>query len=259
MPNYSGRGVFCCLMTAALPVVLYMASDPHTDPNRRLLRMQQLIQFPLQVRLIDHVSLHQPAGYELTTIPLEIQQVLAALVDDALGAGHVGAPFHHHVVDGRATALPLPRILAALLRALMQPKLEEFCGCALQNGIVHGIRVYHPGALLLPHADWPHAWVVSATLNVRRNVTLPDWPFELRGRDGRATRFAHREGQALMYEASRLLHSRPEPLRGGVYAAVFIGFTPVGYPNIPSAGIATRVIVTSVMGMQQLGLRLGVL
>ena len=148
MPKHSGRGVFCCLMTAALPVVLYMASDPHTDPNRRLLRMQQLIQFPLQVRLIDHVSLHQPAGYELTTIPLEIQQVLAALVDDALGAGHVGAPFHHHVVDGRATALPLPRNLAALLRALMQPKLEEFCGCALQNGIVHGIRVYHPGALL---------------------------------------------------------------------------------------------------------------
>ncbi|EOD32168.1 hypothetical protein EMIHUDRAFT_202788 [Emiliania huxleyi CCMP1516] len=233
MQKHSGRGVFCCLMTAALPVVLYMASDPHTDPNRRLLRMQQLIQFPLQVRLIDHVSLHQPAGYELTTIPLEIQQVLAALVDDALGAGHVGAPFHHHVVDGRATALPLPRNLAALLRALMQPKLEEFCGCALQNGIVHGIRVYHPGALLLPHADWPHAWVVSATLNVRRN--------------------------ALMYEASRLLHSRPEPLRGGVYAAVFIGFTPVGYPNIPSAGIATRAIVTSVMGMQQLGLRLGLL
>ena len=222
--------------------------------DRRLLRLQQLT-MPLQQRLIDPISAHRPAGYELTTIPAELQLALAAFVDRALEVGYVGAPFHDDIIYGRSTRLPLPLDLVDALRTAMLPKLEAFCGCALQpSGIVHGVRIYHPGAQLVPHLDWPHAWVVSATLNVRRDATLPAWPLELRGRgiDGTA-RFTHDEGEALMYEGSRLLHGRPEVLRDGIYAAAFLGFTPAGYPHIPSAGLATRWIVASMHSVQRLG------
>jgi prolyl 4-hydroxylase len=221
--------------------------------ERRLLRLQQLT-MPLQMRLIDPISAHRPSGYELTALPAELQRSLEAFVDAAL-ANNVGVPFHDHIIYGRTTRLPLPRSLAEALRTAMLPKLEAFCGCTLRpGGIVHGVRIYHAGARLVPHLDWPHAWVVSATINVRRNASLPAWPLELRGRgiDG-AARFTHGEGEAVMYEGSRLLHGRPEPLRDGVYAAAFLGFSPVGYPDVPSAGTATRAIVASMARVMRLG------
>ena len=46
---------------------------------------------------------------------------------------------------------------------------------------VHGLRTYLPGARLAAHLDWPDAWVVSATLCVRRNASLPAWPVALSG------------------------------------------------------------------------------
>ena len=46
---------------------------------------------------------------------------------------------------------------------------------------VHGLRTYLPGARLAAHLDWPDAWVVSATLCVHRNASLPAWPVALSG------------------------------------------------------------------------------
>ena len=47
---------------------------------------------------------------------------------------------------------------------------------------MHGLRTYLPGASLATHLDWPDAWVVSATLCVHRNASLPAWPLALSGR-----------------------------------------------------------------------------
>ena len=53
----------------------------------------------------------------------------------------------------------------------------------------------------------------------------------------------HAEGEAVMYEGSRLYHGRPDRLQGGTYAGVFVGFVPVGYPS--GSSFATRTIVAS--------------
>ena len=60
-----------------------------------------------------------------------------------------------------------------------------------------------------------------------------------------------REGEALLYEGSRLWHGRPEPLQGGEFTSLFVGFVPEGYPE--QAGLATREIYSAVRTIKALG------
>ena len=49
------------------------------------------------------------------------------------------------------------------------------------------------------------------------------------------------EGEAVLYEGSRMLHSRPVPLHDSYYAAAFVGFVPKRYPT--GRHLLTRVFV----------------
>ena len=215
-----------------------------------MLRLQQLIGHP-QSWLIDPIG---PVGYRRVTTPVALQGALAAHALTAppyrsfSGVGsRVGeGGLEDYIISGPTRFSRLPRRLADEAATAMKPVLEAFCGCELAPApLVHGLRTYLPGATLAPHLDWPDRWVVSATLCVQRNATLPPWPVELRGagRDETAS-VALQEGDALLYEGSRLWHGRPAPLQGGEYVGVFVGFVPVGYPA--QAGVATRAIVHGV-------------
>eukprot|EP00966_Prymnesium_polylepis_P210353 4871064-Prymnesium_polylepis.2 len=145
----------------------------------------------------------------------------------------------------------------------MRPILERFCACKLQDAaLVHGLRAYHDGATLIPHLDWADRWVVSATISVchrRGNAsTERGWPFVVQASSllpggARASELAIREGEALLYEGSRLYHGRPTPLGSGEeYVGVFAGFVPEAYPR--DAGPTTRLVVGTVKVGRALGL-----
>ena len=62
-----------------------------------------------------------------------------------------------------------------------------------------------------------------------------------------------REGEALLYEGSRLWHGRPAPLQGGEFTSIFVGFVPEGYPE--QAGLATRGIYAAVRTIKGFAVR----
>lgn len=76
-----------------------------------------------------------------------------------------------------------------------------------------------------------------------------EWPLVVRGLDGAAHTVVHQEGEAVLYEGSRLLHGRPMPLGGSQYAALFVGFVPKLYPE--RAGLSTCFTVNTVRRVKQ--------
>jgi hypothetical protein len=121
---------------------------------------------------------------------------------------------------------------------------------------LQGIRVYQHGATLATHLDWADQWVVSATLNIRQapgNASI-EWPVVVRGLDGAAHTVVHGQGEAMLYEGSRLLHGRPFPYAGEEYAALFVGFVPKRYPQ--AAGLSTRIAVNTVRTVKHTVLRI---
>lgn len=224
-----------------------------------MLRLQQLIGHP-QSWLIDPIG---PVGYTRVSTPFTLQESLLAHAlsgppsrsFSGFGRQIGEGGLEDYIISGPTRFSRVPRRLANEAAAAMKPVLEAFCRCELAPApMVHGLRTYMPGATLAPHLDWPDAWVVSATLCVHRNATLPPWPIELRGTGrGETASVALREGEALLYEGSRLWHGRTVPLQGGNYVGLFVGFVPVGYPA--QAGVATRAIVHGVRRVKGVAVR----
>ena len=70
----------------------------------------------------------------------------------------------------------------------------------------------------------------------------------MRALGGAAHEVFHTEGEAVLYEGSRMLHSRSSPLEDDYYAAAFIGFVPKDYPA--GQGLFTRLYVGLVRSVQ---------
>ena len=79
---------------------------------------------------------------------------------------------------------------------------------------------------------------------VRQPANRADWPLSFRGFGGAKHEVVHAEGEAVLYEGSRMLHARPSPLDDDFYAAAFVGFVPRGYPG--GRGLLTRAWVGAV-------------
>lgn len=229
--------------------------------DRPLLAVQRLL-FPLQALLIGRIG---PRDYAVRPLPPDLHAFLleymdAKRVSPAGGCLEFGDgsnnPPEDHIIFGATALVPLGWRQKSAIAMAMRPMMEEFCACKLEAPQVHGIRVYLNGSSLVMHLDWPDTWVVSATINLR---TVPSgetsgggssgektWPFALRSglewlRGANATNIYHEEGEALLYEGSRLWHGRPEPFQGEEYSAVFVGFAPKHYPR--DAAFCVRLIV----------------
>ena len=234
--------------TLLLAAVLVLA--PVLFLERPVLLLQQLVGHP-QSWLIDAINPSNAKGYERVSIPARLQEQLSAFALQAAsgteysGEGRALGPggLEDYIIWGPTRFTRLPMWLSQLAATELQPLLEEFCACSLAPApLVHGLRIYRPGATLSAHLDWPHKWVVSATICVARNGSQPPWPVELQGRGIHGTAHVSLEaGEALLYEGSRLWHGRPRPLQGGDYHGLFVGFVPLEYPA--AAGPVTRAVV----------------
>ena len=112
----------------------------------------------------------------------------------------------------------------AVLKEL-KPVLEKWSGISLQASAVYGIRRYLPGAILDMHRDWMETHVVSAVINIEQDVDQ-DWLLQIEDHHYRTHKIRLQPGQILMYEGARLLHGRPEPLKGRSFANLFAHYKP---------------------------------
>lgn len=99
---------------------------------------------------------------------------------------------------------------------------HEVTECSL-----YGIRVYTEGAILATHVD-RMPLVSSAIINVAQDVDEP-WPIEVYGHDGKAYNITMEPGDMVLYESHSVLHGRPFPLKGRLYANIFVHFEPTGH------------------------------
>ena len=235
-----------CVATAVggLLLLLFIAQNVYIA-GRPTLLLRQLAQ-PLQWVMI---SSFPPRGYEVVRIPPAIHAKLADLVNRR-GApdrsyGGPGEALEDTIILGRSARVNIPRALQQEMREAFHPLASRFCSCELRRDATiggGGVRIYHRGAGLAAHLDWAHKFVVSATLNVRQADNRTRWPLQMRAFGAwRSETVFHSEGEAVLYEGSRMLHSRPAPLDDDYYVAAFVGFVPRDYPA--GRGWLTRLFV----------------
>eukprot|EP00980_Cylindrotheca_fusiformis_P021174 scaffold8136_cov127-Cylindrotheca_fusiformis.AAC.14 len=107
-----------------------------------------------------------------------------------------------------------------------RPTIEEWTGMKLQPSSQYGIRVYTEGAILAPHVD-RLPLVSSCIVNVAQDVD-EDWVLEVYDRHDRAVNVTMEPGDMVLYESGALMHGRPFPMKGRMYANIFIHFEPTG-------------------------------
>jgi prolyl 4-hydroxylase len=129
--------------------------------------------------------------------------------------------------------LQLPEHMQRDVHSSLQPIVEQWSRCALTPTFVYGIRRYLRGTTLKMHRDREGTHVFGASLNVAQEVEDP-WPLCIEDGCGQIREIVLRPGEMILFESERLLHGRPEPLRGNFYAGVFAHFRPrVQNPSIP--------------------------
>jgi hypothetical protein len=139
----------------------------------------------------------------------------------------------------------------------VKPILEEWTGKKLRPTSLYGIRVYKRGAILatrtfenfcvagclycvfMPDVD-RLPLVSSCIIQVAQQLDEP-WPVEVYSHDGKAYNVTMVPGDMTLYESHSVLHGRPFPLNGTMYANVFVHFIPIDHDEINEHDEALRV------------------
>ena len=109
----------------------------------------------------------------------------------------------------------------------IHPVISEWTGKQLEQTSLYGIRVYRRGAVLATHVD-RLPLVSSCIIQVAQDVDTP-WPVEVISHDGKAYNFTMQPQDMVLYESHTVLHGRPFPLDGNMYANIFVHFQPVDH------------------------------
>ena len=122
--------------------------------------------------------------------------------------------------------LDLTDDLRSEIHASLKGPLEEWSQCNLEPTFVYGIRDYKQGAVLIPHRDRKNTHIISAIINVAKDLDQ-DWPLVIEDHFYRKHEVFLEPGEIIYYESARLLHGRPYPMQGRSFANIFCHFTPI--------------------------------
>ena len=115
--------------------------------------------------------------------------------------------------------------IRSFLHEQLKPICEKWSGQALEPTAIYGIRRYFEGARLEPHYDWCDTHIISAILC----LDLSDgqnWPLQIDDNYYRRHQVVMKPKDLLLYEGSRLLHGRPEPLKSGFHCNLYVHYRP---------------------------------
>ena len=120
-------------------------------------------------------------------------------------------------------------VFNSYLSSALKPAHEAWCGFPLVEASCYGIRVYQRGSYLYSHVDTITTHVISASICIDAQLDKP-WPFYIEDIKGVPHELSLLPGEMIFYESAKLKHARPYPLEGDYYAAIFVHYTPVGWP-----------------------------
>lgn len=245
-------GFVCGVLVLAHVLYLFHSMTSHERPALVVRTLFQPIQWAF-------IGGYHHRGYHVVPIPAPLLAKLVLLVDEKRQNpdrefGGDGERLEDTIIFGRSSRIMIPNALRNELVDAFRPLVSSFCGCELQDDATvgsGGVRVYQRGAYLAHHLDWAHKFVVSATLNIRQANNGTRWPLTMQSFGLSATQHSltHVEGTAVLYEGSRMLHGRPEPLEDEFYAAAFVGFVPKAYPE--GRGPLTQLFVRAVAALSR--------
>lgn len=127
-----------------------------------------------------------------------------------------------------SSLVDLTEELRSQIHAITKPMVEAWCGIELEPSFVYGIRIYHDQAVLKSHRDRVETHIVGVIINVDQKVNR-DWPLIIEDHFYRKHHVLLKPGEMVFYESGRLMHGRPIPLDGQLFANIFCHFKPVGY------------------------------
>lgn len=120
----------------------------------------------------------------------------------------------------------LPEALHATVLEELRPLAEAWCGHALAPVRFFGVRRYLRGAALDAHVDSdPRVRAIGISVTVDIEGLDAPWPLAAEGAQGEAAGAPLPVGQCFVYEACRVRHHRPMPLRAEVFANAFVHYT----------------------------------
>lgn len=123
----------------------------------------------------------------------------------------------------------------------LKPTLSEWVGGEqLMPTSLYGIRLYRRGAILSTHVD-RLPLVTSAIIQVAQEGMDEPWPIEVYSHDGKAYNFTMQPGEMVLYESHTVLHGRPFPLKGDLYANIFVHFKPIRHDQINAGAVDPSV------------------
>ncbi len=125
-----------------------------------------------------------------------------------------------------SSMIELPQPLQEDIHCCLKPVLEIWSGIKLKPTYVYGIRIYHNGTALKQHRDRIGTHIISAIINIDQDVN-EDWPLYIEDNYYRQNKVIMKPGDIVYYEGGRLLHGRPEPLDGKLFANIFCHFKPL--------------------------------
>jgi len=112
------------------------------------------------------------------------------------------------------------------IHSSLKKPLEEWSQSNLEPTFVYGIRDYKEGAVLVPHRDRENTHIISAIINIAKDVD-EDWPLVIEDHFYRKHEIFLDPGEVVFYESARLLHGRPYPLNGKSFANIFCHYRPI--------------------------------
>ena len=127
-----------------------------------------------------------------------------------------------------SSLIDLSTELRAEIHDNLKAQMEGWCGKALMPTYVYGIRVYHRGAALKCHRDRLATHIIGAIINIDQEVE-EDWVLVVDDHQHRRHQITLKPGEMIFYESGRLIHGRPTPFKGDLFANVFCHFKPTDY------------------------------
>lgn len=136
------------------------------------------------------------------------------------------------------TQVTLKEEQATQISDRLRGELEAWCQCDLEEtkgeGIVTRVRRYPRNSVVRFHVDeLQSGHILGAILHLARDLDQgSDWPLEVVDFHGERKRMTMEPGDMVLFESSKVIHGRPEPLPGDYYVNVFFYYRPKSYPGI---------------------------
>lgn len=194
---------------------------------------------PIEIRQWNEFPIFTKPGYKGLKLPLDLRRRLTyAWLDNRKELMKPETVNPQYISKGGSDNptffMPLSSIDPKLVQDLekfVESELKKWTNVQkLKHTATYGIREYTDGAILSNHVDRFDTHILSAIIHVGSILPREDWALLVQNRDTSPTEVIfNRDVDVVLYESATLIHGRPKPFQGDVYANMFVHFAPVNW------------------------------